>query len=499
MTDRRGGFIARRGLAPLLVVALAAAPAAGQAIVDGPLPAPLPVLPADHWWNLDVSAAPVDPRSAANIAFVGGTTVMHPDFGGDVDPDDPTNPEIYGLPYVSVPGSQPRLAVAFGLYGDESDDGAPGRPAGYPIPEEAKTQPRWLEGGHPGSVDPGGDRHLLIVDRDNRILYELYRAFWNAALGRWEADSGAIFPLDGNARRPEGWTSADAAGFAILPGLVRHDEVFGADPIRHAFRVTLEATRGHVFPASHTATTSASLDALPLGARLRLKASTDVADHPAYVQKIFQAMKTYGLLVADNGTSLYVQGTYDTRWDNDVLNPAFASLEASDFEVVELGWRPPAATDATTPRDFHTVSPCRVLDTRLPAGSHGGPALYPANARANGLAPETTYWNRVVRVAGVCGLPAQGAPDAPAAVAVNVTVIPGTAGGHLTLYPGDQYPGAAVGPPATSTLNFAPGRVRANNAVVPLAASGSGTLALAVTLSSPAPVDVALDVFGYFE
>ena len=158
----------------------------------------------------------------------------------------------------------------------------------------------------------------------------------------WAAGSGAIFPLDSSARRPDGWTSADAAGLAILPGLVRYDEAYGTDPIRHAFRVTVRATDGYVYPGSHNAGSRAG--ALPMGARLRLKASKDISGYPLAVQRIFQAMKTYGLIVADNGSDMYESGTYDTRWDNDVLNPAFAAIKASDFEVVQLGWQPSRAS-----------------------------------------------------------------------------------------------------------------------------------------------------------
>ncbi|HEV8580335.1 MAG TPA: hypothetical protein VGX68_14805 [Thermoanaerobaculia bacterium] len=308
----------------------------------GTLPGPLPLFPADNWWNADLSSAPVDPHSTAFINFIGGNVGLHPDFGGDADP----YPEVYGQIYIVVPGSQPLVPVTFVEYGDESDAGAPGRPPGYPIPEEAKTQPRWIEGGYPGNADPGGDRHMLIVDRDHRILFELYHAHWNAAQNRWEAGSGAIFPLGSNLRRPEGWTSADAAGLAILPGLVRYDEVFSAEPIRHAFRFTVEETDGYVFPASHSA--GDSVGALPMGARLRLKASKDLSGYPPEVRRIFQAMKTYGLIVADNGTDMYITGTYDPRWNNDVLNPAFASLRASDFEVIQLGWRP-SATGSCVP------------------------------------------------------------------------------------------------------------------------------------------------------
>jgi hypothetical protein len=324
-------------LATAALLTLLSAAAFGQAAIrGGSVPRPLPVFPVDNWWNADISNAPLDPNSSQFITFIGTSRGMHPDFGGDNS--DPSAP-IYGMPYATVPGSQPLVPVVFD-YSDESDYGAPGRPPGYPIPEEAKTEQRWIEGGLAGD-DPNadGDRHLLLIDRDNRILFELYATRWNASAGRWEGGSGAIFPLDSNARRPETWTSADAAGLAIFPGLIRYDEVFGPDPIRHAFRVTVRSTNGHVYPASHTAGSTSG--ALPMGARLRLKASTDISGYPEPVRKIFQAMKTYGLLVADNGSDLYVTGTYDARWDNGMLNPAFDSIKASDFEVVQLGWEPP--------------------------------------------------------------------------------------------------------------------------------------------------------------
>lgn len=322
-------------LSSLLVPVL---PAGAQPVRNGALPSPL--FPADNWWNADVSAAPRDPSEAALLAFIGASKGLHPDFGGDASS---SGPDIYGMPYLVVPGSQPLEPVAFD-YADESDDGAPGRPAGYPIPAEAKTQAKWLEGGYPGNSGADGDKHLLIVDRDNRLLYET----WNtrcepegSASCTWRAGSGAVFPLDGNLHRPDGWTSADAAGLAILPGLVRYDEAFGSEPIRHAFRFTVRATNGYVFPASHRAGSTSG--APPMGTRLRLKASKDISSYPDAVRRIFQAMKTYGLIVADNGSDMYVSGTYDTRWDNDVLNPAFGSLKVSDFEVVKLGWQPSGA------------------------------------------------------------------------------------------------------------------------------------------------------------
>jgi len=325
-----------RLLPGFLILVLASAAAAQSPQRGGVLPQPLPLFPPGNWWNTDVSAAPVDPKSAAFISDIGITRGMHPDFGGD---SGDSSAPIYGMPFIVVAGSQPLLPVTFD-YDDESDVAAPGRPPGYPIPEEAKTQQKWIEGGLAGS-DPNadGDRHMLLVDRDNRILYELYALHWTGS--HWTAGSGATFPLDSNARRPEGWTSADAAGLAILPGLIRYDEVYGSDPIRHAFRVTVRHSNGYVFPASHRAGSTSG--ALPMGARLRLKASKDISGFPEPLRRIFQAMKTYGLIVADNGSDLYVTGTYDTRWDNDILNPAFSSIKGSDFEVVQLGWRPTAS------------------------------------------------------------------------------------------------------------------------------------------------------------
>jgi hypothetical protein len=329
-----------------LAVAVVAATAPGLAQTtpaqrNGPLPPPLPLFPADNWWNQDISQAPVDPASASLIAFInnGGTRRLHPDFGGYSGVGD----GIYGIPYVVVRGDQPKRAVEF-YYPDESDgvNHATGQSVPfYPIPDEAITQPWWIEGGQPGNQSPGGDRHMLIVDTDNRLLYELFDLRWDGT--QWRAGSGAFFDLKTNGRRPDGWTSADAAGLAVLPGLVRYDEVFGPDEIRHAFRVTVRATNGYyVWPASHRAGSNAA--APPNGTRLRLKASKDLGGYPPEVRKIFRAMQTYGLIVADNGSDMYVSGAFDPRWDNDVLNPAFRSLSASDFEVVQLGWRGGATT-----------------------------------------------------------------------------------------------------------------------------------------------------------
>lgn len=282
------------------------------------------LFPSDNWWNQEITNAPVDARSDAYIDFIGRTRTAHPDFG----------PPPYGIPYVGVGGTEARTPVTFLDYGGESDAGFRGE-VGYPIPEAAKMEPHFIEGGVPGGGSTG-DRHLVIVDRDRWVLYELFAARWDSTRLRWEAGSGAVFDLSSNARRPEGWTSADAAGLAILPGLVRYDEA-ARGPIRHAFRVTVRRTNGYVWPASHRAGTTSG--ALPMGARLRLKSSKDLSRYPAHIQNIFRAMQTHGLIVADNGSDMYVSGAMDLRWNNDELNPAFRSLTAGDFEVVRLGWR----------------------------------------------------------------------------------------------------------------------------------------------------------------
>jgi hypothetical protein len=280
------------------------------------------LLPSDNWWNQDIRSAPLDPQSDAFISFIGRTRALHPDFG----------PPPYGIPYVAVGGGQERVPVAFVDYGDESDNGFGGE-RGYPIPDAAKTQPNFIEGGRAGGGNDG-DRHLLIVDRDRWLLYELFAARWTGQ--RWEAGSGAVFDLSANARRPEGWTSADAAGLAILPGLVRYDEALRGT-VPHALRVTVSRTNGYTWPASHRA--GSTNGALPMGARLRLKASKDLSPYPSYIQNIFRAMQTHGLIVADNGSDMYITGAMDSRWNNDELNPAFRGLTAADFEVVRLGWR----------------------------------------------------------------------------------------------------------------------------------------------------------------
>jgi hypothetical protein len=328
--------MSRRLLLAVFLI-LVSQPMFAAAVQGGAMPVPLPLFPPNNWWNIDVSNAPLDPGSANFIQFIGATRGLHPDFGGDAGGGD-----VYGFPFIVVDGSQAKKTVTFMEFGDQSDGVDHGTDQSfpfYPVPDEAITMNGWVEGGQPGNVDQrnDGDRHMLIVDKTNNTLYELYHVWFNGT--GWEAGSGAFFDMKTNNRRPDTWTSADAAGLAILPGLVRYDEVAGPDEIRHAFRFTVRASNGYVYPASHDAGSTAG--ALPMGARLRLKASKDISSFPADMQKIFRAFKKYGLIVADNGSDMYISGTYDTRWDNDILNPAFGALKAGDFEVVQLGWTPP--------------------------------------------------------------------------------------------------------------------------------------------------------------
>jgi hypothetical protein len=302
---------ARRVLAIGLAAWLAALAAPAAADIGG-----CPVFPADNIWNTPVDNLPVHPSSAAFINSIGANTGLHPDFGSGTYNGGPI-----GIPFVTVPGSQPKVPINFTDYGDESDPGP------YPIPPSAP-----IEGG-PNSQ---GDRHVLVIDTGNCVLYELFYAFRVGGGTSWNASSGARFDLNSNALRPDGFTSADAAGVAIFPGLVRHDEA-AAGVIRHALRFTAQVTRRtHVWPARHDAGSTSSLSAPPMGQRFRLKASKNISGFPPKVRAIFQAMKTYGLVLTDNGSNWYITGAPDPGWDNDELNSSFAQLKGSDFEAVDV-------------------------------------------------------------------------------------------------------------------------------------------------------------------
>ena len=254
------------------------------------------IFPADHVWNARVDNLPLDPNSAAYVTTIGAAKGLHPDFGSGTWDGFPI-----GIPYVSVPGSQPKVPVIFD-YADESDPGP------YPIPAAAP-----IEGDPAGD----GDRHMLIVDRDNGILYELYAV--HQEQDGWHAGSGAIFDLNGYALRPDGWTSADAAGLAILPGLVRYEEV-EAGAINHAIRFTAPQTRrAYLWPARHYASSLTGSNYPPMGQRFRLRADFDITGYSPPVQVILTALKRYGMILADNGAAWYLSGAPDERWDNDDL------------------------------------------------------------------------------------------------------------------------------------------------------------------------------------
>jgi hypothetical protein len=443
----------------------------------GPLPQPLPLFPADNWWNLDISSWPVDSNSASFISFInnGGTRRLHPDFGGDAG----SGYSIYGMPYSVVTNvtDADLKAVQFD-YADESDGVDHSTNTSfpfYPIPSEAITQPYWIEGGDPGNVDlrSSEDRHLLIVDKDRNYLYELYNAFYNTAQGKWFAGSGAFFDMNTNNRRPDGWTSADAAGLAILPGLVRYDEVYDPNAeIRHALRVTVRATNGYVYPASHRAGSTAG--ALPMGARLRLKASVDITQRTSdpNMQKIFRAMQKYGLIVADNGSDMYITGTYDTRWNNDILNPAFANVSASDFEVIQLGYN--AAQTAQPSLSSVVLNPSSITGGQSATATVNltGPAL-----SASALVSLSSA-NPAASVPSSITIPAN---SSSASFTISTTTVTTTTAGNITA----TYSGASKS--ATLTVNPPAPAAISSLTLSPSTIVGGSTATGTVTLTKAAP------------
>src|SRR5688572_2436379 len=273
------------------------------------------MFPADNAWNRDISADPVDPGSATLIATCGSGASLHPDFGTT------WLGSPIGIPYITVRGNQPRVPVSF-KYADESDPGP------YPIPANAP-----IEGGAAAT----GDRHVLVVDVDNWKLYELFDAHPHDGGARWTAGSGAVFDLSSNALRPAGWTSADAAGLPILPGLVRYDEAVSTEGIRHALRFTARSTRrAYVSPARHFASSATDPDLPPMGMRVRLRASVDIAGFPPQARAVLAALRTYGMILADNGSDWYISGAPDSRWSDDDLR-ALGQVTGRDFEVVRMG------------------------------------------------------------------------------------------------------------------------------------------------------------------
>lgn len=451
----------------------------------GSVPQPVPEFPANNWWNTDISKAPVDPKSSSYIGYInnGGTRRLHPDFGGNASYGGPN--AIYGFPYVVVDGvagagkSPPPLQTVQFAYADESDgvNHSTGTPFPfYPIPAQATTTPHWVECGDPATVDERNDcdRHLLVIDRDHKYLYEMWNVWYDAPHKQWYAGSGAFFDMKANARRPAGWTSADAAGLAIFPGLVRYDEVYNAygtsvASINHAFRVTVRHSNGYVYPASHSAGSTSG--ALPMGARLRLKASVNISGYPAPMQKIFNAMKTYGLIVADNGSDMYVSGTYDTNWNNDVLNPAFNGLKASDFEVIQTGWIPPIANLTVSPsRIVGGTSATATVTLQSPAPTTG--AVVSLSASGSGLSVPANV-SVPAGAKSVNFIVGSAVVKAPATPVVNAAYAGALSHATLTLIP----------PPVLTTLTVNPSSI---------AKAGTATGTVALNEAAAAPVVVAL-------
>jgi hypothetical protein len=271
------------------------------------------LLPPDSPWHKDISNERVDRNSARILARVGLEKPLRADFG-PVWEGTPM-----GIQYVVVPGTQPRVPVTF-KYADQSDPGP------YPIPPDAPVE---------GGPNSKGDRHLLVLDRDNWRLWEMFNAFPDDR-GGWRGDSGAVWDLKKNQIRLAGWTSADAAGLPILPGLVRYDEVAEKKIVEHAMRFTLAKTRrAYVLPASHWASEAFDEDLPPMGMRVRLKADFDISGFAPEVQVILTAMKKYGLILADNGSDNFIGGTHDLRWNVDLLRQLMR-VKTKDLEVVEM-------------------------------------------------------------------------------------------------------------------------------------------------------------------
>lgn len=275
-----------------------------------------PMYPADNVWNVPVDTLPVDPNSATYVSAMGSSVKAHADFGSGIWPDPGGFP--IGIPYTTVQGTQPKVSVLFD-YWAESDPGP------YPIPDNVPIE------GDPNS----GDRHILIVDQTNCVLYEM----WDSRKigGQWYAGSGAIFTLTQNAPlRPAGWTSADAAGLPILPGLVRYDEVASGE-INHAIRFISSNTKNaYIWPARHKAPYNSAAGSPPMGQRFRLKASFSIDSRfKPEEQVILRALKKYGMILADNGSSWYLSGVPDERWNNDDLHAFDTYLKGSDFEAVD--------------------------------------------------------------------------------------------------------------------------------------------------------------------
>ena len=395
------------------------------------------VLPADNIWNTPVDQLPIAPSSSTYINTIGPTLGLHADFGSGTYNGGPI-----GIPYVAVPGTQAKYPATF-LYADESDPGP------YAIPLNAP-----IEGGSQST----GDRHAIAADVDNCVLYELYRAFPQTS--SWQADSGAIFNLLSNALRPATWTSADAAGLPILPGLVRYDEVLAGE-IRHALRFTVPQTqRAFVWPARHYASSLTDPKYPPMGVRFRLRANYDISGFSAANQVILRALKKYGMMIADNGSAWFISGAPDSRWDNTDLHN-LGKVTGADFDVVDV------SSLMTDPNSGQALQSTVSVSVSPSSASVAVNATKQFSATVHNSTDQTVAWgvngtnggNSVVGWINAAGLyTAPSSVPSPATVTVqassNATAPPAVGTSAVTITPQP--------PPVSVTVSPASATVRVN-------------------------------------
>ncbi len=386
----------RRGVTATVTLAVAASmlqlaePSLARPVPGAPA---CPMTPADSFWHADVSALPVHAQSSTWVSSVGPNAGLKADFGSGT-----WNGGPIGIPYTTVAGTEPGVPVSFD-YADESDPGP------YPIPANAP-----IEGGSASS----GDRHVLVVDRDACRLWELYSAYPQNGGTSWTAGSGATWDLRSNAMRPLGWTSGDAAGLPILPGLVRYDEIVAGE-IDHAIRFTVPRTAGaYIWPASHKAQTGSASDP-PMGAYFRLKASFDISGFSAQNQVILRALKKHGMVLADNGSSWFMSGAPDPGWNDDDLNrlravpgSAFEAVDVSALKVSSSSYAVnaggPVPTTSVPPSTTTTVSPTTTTTTTVPMANRVANPGFETNLNGWGTGNGATVLARTCTAAhsGAC-------------------------------------------------------------------------------------------------
>jgi hypothetical protein len=410
---------------------------AGLAAAQPPTVGNCSVFPANNIWNTRIDQLPVSPNSSTWVNTIGTSAHLHPDFGSGL-----YNGEPIGIPYVTVPGTQTKYPATF-TYQSESDPGP------YAIPLTAP-----IEGGSSST----GDRHVISVDTDNCILYEIYDAYPQTA--SWQGGSGVIFNLLSDALRPASWTSADAAGLPIFPGLVRYDEIV-AGQIRHAIRFTVPQTQNtYVWPARHEASSLTSASYPPMGARFRLKASFDISSFSATNQIILTALKLYGMMLADNGSSWYISGATDSRWSNDDLH-VLNNIAGSNFEAVDVS---PLMVD---PNSGQALQNSVSVDVTPPSANVPVNAHQQFSAAVTGNSSQAVTWD----VNGVVGgNSAVGFIDSISGLYTAPAIVPSPA--TVAVHATSQAVSSVVGT-ASATITGSASAVPAAVSVTPNTGSGS--------------------------